>query len=58
MARPETLRTILSVAYGYGGTNQLVDEETVDMILKPGLLPGAAEVFLDFISYRSARTYL
>lgn len=28
-----------------------VTDELVDCILKPGLQPGAAEVFLDFISY-------
>ena len=31
-----------------------VDDETLDFILQPGLLDGAADVFLDFISYRSA----
>ncbi len=28
-----------------------VTDELVDCILKPGLLPGAVDVFLDFISY-------
>ncbi len=28
-----------------------VTEELVDYILKPGLQPGAVDVFLDFISY-------
>lgn len=51
VATPKALRNILSVAYGYQGTDQLVDEETVDVILKPGLTPGAVDVFLDFISY-------
>ena len=40
------IKRILSEAYGGP-----VTDETVELILKPGLQPGAAEVFLDFISY-------
>ena len=28
-----------------------VDDQLVDLILKPGLQPGAVDVFLDFICY-------
>lgn len=47
VAQPNALKNILSQAYA-----ERVDDEVVDIILKPGLEPGAAEVFLDFISYR------
>jgi pimeloyl-ACP methyl ester carboxylesterase len=49
VAQPETLRNILRQAYADPNS---IDDETLDIILKPGLQPGAAEVFLDFISYR------
>jgi pimeloyl-ACP methyl ester carboxylesterase len=49
VARPEALRNILRQAYA---DPTAVDDETLEIILKPGLQPGAAEVFLDFISYR------
>ena len=42
------LKNILNQAYAGD-----VTDETVDMILQPGLQPGAAEIFLDFISYSS-----
>lgn len=48
VAQQQVLKNILSEAYG-----EVVDDETVDVILKPGLEPGACEVFLDFISYSS-----
>jgi len=46
VATPKSIKNILSQAYASD-----VDDETVDIILKPGLEEGAAEVFLDFISY-------
>ena len=46
VAKPDVIKTILSQAYAAP-----VDDEVVDIILKPGLEPGADEVFLDFISY-------
>jgi hypothetical protein len=48
VAREETVRNILREAYG---DPDAVTDELVECILKPGLQPGAAEVFLDFISY-------
>ena len=36
---------------GYDGPKP-VSDESVQLLLKPGLLPGAENVFLDFISYR------
>lgn len=48
VARAETVKNILKEAYGDPAT---VTDELVECILKPGLQPGAAEVFLDFISY-------
>lgn len=52
VAQPKTLKNILNSAYGYDKfSGKSVDDETVDIVLKPGLEPGAAEVFLDFISY-------
>lgn len=50
VATPSFLRPILAQAYACKTPADL-DEETLQIILKPGLLPGAAEVFLDFISY-------
>ena len=49
IAKPDVLRKILREAYADPTS---IDDETLDIILKPGLTPGAAEVFLDFISYR------
>ncbi len=46
VAKPDALRNVLQQAYAGP-----VDDETVQFILQPGLEPGAAEVFLDFISY-------
>ena len=51
VATPNAIRNILNQAYGYQGTSKSVDKEIVDLILQPGLLPGAVDVFLDFISY-------
>ena len=51
VATPSTIKTILNQAYGYERTSLSVDDETVRLILEPGLRPGAVEVFLDFISY-------
>jgi pimeloyl-ACP methyl ester carboxylesterase len=50
VATPKALKNILNQAYGKSID---VTDETVDLILKPGLAPGAADVFLDFISYSS-----
>ena len=36
----------------YIKTSRGVDDETLNVILQPGLDPAAASVFLDFISYR------
>jgi pimeloyl-ACP methyl ester carboxylesterase len=49
VAQREVLKNILKQAYAA----KSLDDEIVDIILKPGLEPGAAEVFLDFISYSS-----
>jgi len=46
VAEKKALGNILKQAYAGD-----VDDETVDILLKPGLLPGASQVFLDFISY-------
>ena len=46
VAEKNALRNVLKQAYAGD-----VSDETVDIILQPGLLPGAAPVFLDFISY-------
>jgi hypothetical protein len=42
------VRNILREAYG---DKSAVTDELVEVILKPGLEPGAVRVFLDFISY-------
>ena len=49
VAQREGLRNILRQAYA---DPNAIDDETLDIILNPGLTPGAAPVFLDFISYR------
>jgi hypothetical protein len=49
VATPRALKNILGEAYA---NRDDVTDEIVDIILKPGLLPGAVDVFLDFISYR------
>lgn len=46
VAQTQAIKNILSQAYA-----SPVDDEIAEIILKPGLLPGAADVFLDFISY-------
>ena len=48
VAKPESVKKILQQAYCDSKT---VTDELVDAILKPGLEPGAVDVFLDFISY-------
>lgn len=48
MAQPRAVKNVLREAYHDPET---VTDELVDCILKPGLQPGAAQVFLDFISY-------
>eukprot|EP00884_Botryococcus_braunii_P007381 jgi/Botrbrau1/16644/Bobra.0068s0061.1 len=48
VAQPQTVRSILQQCYGDPET---VTDDLVEVILKPGLQPGAARVFLDFISY-------
>ena len=50
VAQANAVRSVLREAYGDPAT---VTDELVDCILKPGLQPGAAAVFLDFISYSS-----
>lgn len=47
VATKKALQNILSQAYA-----EKVSEEVVELILQPGLDPGAPDVFLDFISYR------
>ncbi len=47
VAQRQVLKNILSQAYA----TKNLDDEVVDILLKPGLEAGAAEVFLDFISY-------
>ena len=44
----QTVRNVLMEAYG---RKEAVTDELVDVILKPGLQPGAVDVFLDFISF-------
>ncbi|KAJ1397355.1 Alpha/Beta hydrolase protein, partial [Ochromonadaceae sp. CCMP2298] len=54
VATPKVLRNILNQAYAFPANlpeGEGVDDETLDFILQPGLDPGAAAVFLDFISY-------
>lgn len=51
VAKPKAIKNILSQAYADATA---VDDELVDCLLKPGLEPGAVQVFLDFI--RCARS--
>ncbi len=44
------VKSVLQQCYGDPAA---VDDELVDIILTPGLQPGAVDVFLDFISYSS-----
>ncbi|KAG2300094.1 hypothetical protein Bca52824_036566 [Brassica carinata] len=48
IAKPETVRNILSQCY-YDSSQ--VTDELVEAILRPGLEPGAVDVFLEFICY-------
>ncbi|CAI5509636.1 unnamed protein product [Closterium sp. Naga37s-1] len=48
VATPRAVRNVLRQCYGDPAT---VTDELVDLILKPGLQPGAVDVFLDFICY-------
>ncbi|KXZ44026.1 hypothetical protein GPECTOR_75g750 [Gonium pectorale] len=48
VATERTVGNILRQAYG---RKEAVTEELVSAILRPGLQPGAVDVFLDFISY-------
>ncbi|KAJ4882438.1 alpha/beta-Hydrolases superfamily protein [Raphanus sativus] len=48
IAKPETVRSILSQCYH---DSSQVTDELVEAILKPGLEPGAVDVFLEFICY-------
>ncbi|CAL57930.1 Alpha/beta hydrolase fold-1 [Ostreococcus tauri] len=48
VAKERTVKNILKEAYG---DSSQVTDELVEAILSPGLRDGAAEVFLDFISY-------
>ncbi|KAK9821095.1 hypothetical protein WJX81_001836 [Elliptochloris bilobata] len=50
VAKPATVKSILQQCYG---DKSAVTDELVDDILQPGLLPGAAAVFLDFVTYSS-----
>ena len=49
----QAVRNILQQCYA---NPNAVTDELVDVILKPGLQPGAADVFLDFISYSGGPT--
>lgn len=48
VATRQGVRSVLQQCYH---DTTAVDDELVDVILKPGLDPGAVHVFLDFISY-------
>eukprot|EP00891_Asterochloris_glomerata_P009833 jgi/Astpho2/9833/Aster-03797 len=50
VASAKAVKSVLLEAYGDKGA---VTDELVQCILQPGLEPGAADVFLDFISYSS-----
>jgi hypothetical protein len=49
LAKPRTVKNVLRQAYA--GNPDAVTDELVDFILTPGLQPGAAPVFLEFISF-------
>ena len=51
VAKPEAIKNVLSQAYYDSDT---VTDELVDCLLQPGLQPGAARVFLDFIRWETA----
>lgn len=53
VAKPQSVRNILQQCYG---DPTAVTDDLVDVILKPGLQPGAVDVFLDFISYSGGPT--
>lgn len=46
VAKPQAIKNVLSQAYY---DSETVTDELVDCLLKPGMQPGAAKVFLDFI---------
>jgi pimeloyl-ACP methyl ester carboxylesterase len=48
IATPTSVKNVLQQCYG---DKSAVDDELIDVILKPGLQLGAVDVFLDFISY-------
>ncbi|KAI8464386.1 MAG: Alpha/Beta hydrolase protein [Monoraphidium minutum] len=48
VAKPQAVKNILRQCYA---RKDAVTDELVECILNPGLQPGAAEVFLDFIGY-------
>lgn len=48
IAQPQTVKNVLRQCYA---NKDAVTDELVECILKPGLQPGAVDVFLDFISY-------
>ncbi|GBF88496.1 hypothetical protein Rsub_01209 [Raphidocelis subcapitata] len=48
VAQPKAVKNVLRQCYA---RKEAVTDELVDYILKPGLEPGAVDVFLDFISY-------
>ena len=54
VAQRDALRNILNQAYARNPDLGVrgVDDETVELLLRPGLDPRAVHVFLDFISYR------
>ena len=47
---PQGVKSVLQQCYG---DRAAVTDELVELILTPGLQPGAVDVFLDFISYSS-----
>lgn len=55
VASAAAVKKVLSQAYSDSST---VTDELVDCVLQPGLRPGAAEVFLDFIRCARASLYV
>jgi hypothetical protein len=49
VAKPRAVKNVLRQAYA--GNPDAVTDELVSFILTPGLQPGAAAVFLEFISF-------